>query len=128
MKIIDGKGAILGRVASYSAKSALKGEDIIIFNCDKIKISGNKKNIQENFRIKREKRGSSQKGPKHSRLNEKIVKRTIRGMLPDFRKGKGKIAYRRIKCYEKLPKEFENSKSISFDKKINKFIEIKDLK
>lgn len=128
MKIIDGKGAILGRLASYSAKQALKGEEIIILNCGKIKISGNKRKIKENFEIKRKKGGSSQKGPKFSKLNEKIVKRTIRGMLPDHRKGRGKIAYKKIKCYEGVPKEFENSEKIELKKEINKFIEVKDLK
>jgi len=118
MKIIDGKGAILGRLASYVAKQALKGEEIVVLNCDKIRISGNRKNIQENFRIKRKKGGSSQKGPKHSRLNEKIVKRTIRGMLPDFRKGNGKIAYNKIRCYDEIPKEFENSNKMKLNKKL----------
>ena len=50
MKIIDGTNAILGRLASYTAKELLKGEEIIIVNCEKIIITGNKKNIEENFK------------------------------------------------------------------------------
>ena len=32
-KIIDGKNAVLGRLSSYAAKEALKGEEIIILVC-----------------------------------------------------------------------------------------------
>ena len=128
MKIIDGKGAVLGRLASYAAKQALKGEEIFILNCDKIKISGNKKNIKGNFEAKRKKGGSSQKGPKISKLSEKIVKRSIRNMLPNFREGRGRIAYNKIKCYNNIPKEFENSEKINLKKRVNKFIKVKDLK
>ena len=61
MKIIDGTGAILGRLASYVAKEALKGEKIIILNCEEILISGNKKSIKKDFHEKRSRVGHSQK-------------------------------------------------------------------
>lgn len=127
VKIIDGKNAILGRLASYAAKEALKGEEIIILNCEEIIITGNKKNIEENFKIKRGRVGSSQKGPKHAKTSEKIVKRTIRGMLPDHRKGRGKIVYKKIKCYVGVPKEFQESKKIVGGKeKRIKFSQVKE--
>src|SRR3989338_2100192 len=53
MKIIDGENSVLGRIASYVAKEALKGERIAIVNCEKIIISGNKKNVEESFERKR---------------------------------------------------------------------------
>jgi len=127
MKIIDGKNAVLGRLASYVAKEALKGEEIVILNCEEVIITGNKKNIKENFEIKRSRFGHSQKGPKHHKTSEKIVKRTIRGMLPDHRKGRGKEVFRRIKCYKNVPKEFQESKKIIAGKeKRNKFSRIKE--
>lgn len=113
MKIIDGKNATLGRLASYVAKESLKGEDISIINCEQIIITGNKQDIKEEFEAKRKRVGSTQKGPKVSRTSEKIVKRTIRGMLPNYRTGRGRIAFKRIKCYTGIPKEFEESKRIS---------------
>ena len=113
MKVIDGKDAILGRLASYAAKEALKGEDIAIINCEQIMITGNKKNIKEGLEAKRRRVGSTQKGPKVSRTSEKIVKRVIRGMLPNYRVGRGRIAFKRIKCYVGIPKEFEEEKKIS---------------
>ena len=127
-KVIDGKNAILGRLASYTAKEALKGEDIVILNCEQVIITGNRKRIQKDFEEKRSRVGSSQKGPKHSRTSERIVKRTIRGMLPDHRKGRGKIAYRKIRCYIGVPKEFQDTKKIvsGKEKKVN-LIHVKEI-
>lgn len=127
-KIIDGKNAILGRLASYAAKTALKGEEIVILNCEQVIISGNKKNIKESFKERRSRVGSSQKGPKHSKTSERIVKRAIRGMLPDHRKGRGKQAYNRIRCYIGIPKEFQETKKILAGKqKTTKFIQVKEI-
>ena len=49
MKIIDGKNATLGRLASYVAKQALKGEEFAILNCEQIIITGSKKDIKNKF-------------------------------------------------------------------------------
>jgi large subunit ribosomal protein L13 len=112
MKIVDGTGAVLGRLASFVAKEALKGEEFVIVNCEKIIITGNRKMVEREFAEKRTKIGSGQKGPKVSRTSEKIVKRALRGMLPNHRKGRGKETLKKIKCYTGVPKEFEESKKI----------------
>ena len=128
MKIIDGKNAVLGRLASYVAKEALKGEEIVILNCEFAIITGNRKFLRENFEESKRRVGSGQKGPKISRDSEKIVKRTIRGMLPNYRSGRGAIAYRKIKCFAGIPKEFEETKKIvSGKEKKSKYIYVKDI-
>lgn len=116
MKIIDGKGMVLGRLGTYVAKELLKGKGISIINCGDIIITGNKKRIQKDFLEKRGRVGHGQKGPKHSKTSEKIVKRAIRGMLPEHRFGKGKEALKRLKCYNKVPKELEGKKLIELKK------------
>lgn len=126
MKFIDAKGATLGRLASYVAKEALKGEEIKVFNCNEAIITGRFKKIKEDFQIKRSRVGQSQKGPKHPATSEKIVKRAIRGMLPNFRRGRGKEAFKRILCYSSIPKEFENAKKESFVVKKIKSSKIKE--
>jgi large subunit ribosomal protein L13 len=127
MKVIDGKNATLGRLASFAAKEALKGEEIAVVNCEEIIITGSKKNIEENFRKKAGRYGSSQKGPTHHKTSEKIVKRTIRGMVPNYREGRGREAFKRIKCYKGLPKEFENEKMIKAGKeKKGKYAKVKE--
>jgi len=114
MKVIDGKNAVMGRLASYVAKEALKGEEIAIVNCKQIIITGNEVDIKENMEEKRKRVGSGQKGPKFPRTSERIVKWAIRGMLPNYRKGRGKEAFKRIKCYNELPREFESVEKVSF--------------
>jgi len=128
MKIIDGKNAIMGRLASYVAKEALKGEEIVILNCEYVIITGNRKDIKENFEKKRRRVGSGQKGPKHSKRADLIVKRAIRGMLPNYRQGRGKEALKKIKCYVGVPKEFQDAKKIVAGKtKKSKFVNVKEI-
>ncbi len=125
--VIDGTNAVMGRLASYSAKQLLRGENIIIVNSEKVIITGNKKNILEDFYDNRRRSGSTIKGPKTSILAERILKRTIRGMLPDHREGRGKEALQRVKCYKGVPKEYENVKKILAGKeKGNKYIYLGD--
>ncbi|MCW8966061.1 MAG: 50S ribosomal protein L13 [Candidatus Pacearchaeota archaeon] len=127
MKIIDGTNVVLGRLASYVAKEVLKGEEIIVVNCNEVIITGNKKDIERNFKEKRSRVGSSQKGPKHHKVSEKIVKRVIRGMLPSPREGRGKQALGRVKCYNKIPKEFEGKEFFKFETgKKSKFSKVKE--
>jgi large subunit ribosomal protein L13 len=129
MKIVDGKDAILGRLASYVAKEAMRGEEVAVINCEQVKITGRRLNIVEHFLKSRTKVGTGQQGPKISRLSFKIVKRAIRGMLPEHREGRGRVAWKKIKCYNGTPKEFENSEKISLarqDKK-GKFIRVEEL-
>ncbi|MEK6897399.1 MAG: 50S ribosomal protein L13 [Nanoarchaeota archaeon] len=127
MKVINGENAVLGRLASYSAKESLKGEEIVILNCEKVIITGNKSDIREKFEAKRRRIGSGQKGPKHSRLAHLIVKRAIRGML-SHKSGRGKEALGRIRCYEGVPEEFKDAKKIVGSKeKKSKFIHVEEI-
>ena len=126
-KVIDGTNAVLGRLASYAAKQALLGEEIIIVNCEKIIITGNRANIRERFEAERKKIGSGQKGPKISRNPEMIVKRAIRGML-SHRQARGKAALGRIMCYIGIPEKFREAKKIiSGKEKHGKFIHVEEL-
>mgnify|MGYP001572364692 FL=1 len=127
VKIIDGTDATMGRLASYVAKEALKGEELVILNCDKVIITGNKENILGEFLEKRGRVGSGQLGPKVSRLSYKIVKRAVRGMLP-HRSARGKNALKRVICHNKVPKEFEGKKMIRAGKeKPIKYITVGDI-
>ncbi len=116
MKVINGENTVLGRLASFAAKEALKGEEIKIINCEKVIITGNKKFAEDSLLIKRSRVGTRQIGPKVSRTSEKIVKRAIRGMLPDHREGRGREAFKRIMCYKGVPEELKNIKTISLNK------------
>jgi large subunit ribosomal protein L13 len=126
--IIDGEGAVFGRLCSYAAKQALEGKEIIILNSEKVIITGNRNNIIKKYIKLKGLGGTAQKGPYYSRVAFMILKRAIRGMLPDHRLGIGKQAFSRIKCYNGIPKEYEGQKLIKFPgTKNNKFIEVKEV-
>jgi len=128
MKVIDGKNATLGRLASYAAKQALLGEEIVILNVEKVIITGSRSAIREDFMATRRRTGSNFRGPRISKKPEEVVKRVIRNMLPNFRWGRGKEALEKIKCYVGTPKEYENAKKIIAGKeKTNKFITVEEM-
>ncbi len=49
-------------------------------------------------------------------------------MIPNHRRGRGKDAFKRIKCYSNEPTEFKDKEKIKFNKESEKKIKIKDLK
>jgi len=125
--IIDGKNAIMGRLASYVAKQALFGKKVVILNAGDVIILGSKKDIVSRYLQKVKRGGSSIKGPKIVRTPERILKRTIRGML-SHKQARGKEALKRIMCYNKVPKEYENIKKIIAGKeKHTKFTTLNEL-
>ncbi len=112
--VIDGEGLILGRLSSLVAKRLLSGEFIELVNAEKIVVSGAKKMIMD-----REHEflnvGGHTKGPIHHRQPHRIVRKTIRGMLP-HRKAHGREAFRRLKVHIGVPDEFETAEKETFDK------------
>lgn len=106
--IIDATGSTLGRLSTNTAKRLLNGEEIAVINSEKAIISGKKFTIKERYKQKREV-GTYRKGPFFPRVPDQIVKRTIRGMIP-YQTPKGRTAFKRLKCYIGVPKEFEGKK------------------
>ncbi|MDH7516896.1 MAG: 50S ribosomal protein L13 [Candidatus Thermoplasmatota archaeon] len=106
--IIDANGATLGRLSTSVAKRLLNGEEIVVVNSEKAVVSGKKTSLKEIYTHKRE-LGTYRKGPFYPRMPDKIVKRTIRGMIP-YQTPKGRLAFKRLKCYVGVPKEFEGKK------------------
>jgi len=114
--VIDGTNAILGRLSSYAAKQALQGKRVIILNSERVIVTGRKQSTVEKYLKKKKRGGSSQKGPFFPKSPERILKRTIRGMIPNYRLGRGKEAFKRIVCFKGIPKEYENAKMIKSGK------------
>ncbi|MCD6476625.1 MAG: 50S ribosomal protein L13 [Candidatus Aenigmarchaeota archaeon] len=110
MIVINGYDAILGRLASKAAKELLKGEEIIIVNADKVVVSGEPTRIIQRYKEKRE-RGYPTKGPFFPRYPDKIVIRTIRGMLP-YKTNRGKMALKRLKVYRNCPEKYKDYQEI----------------
>lgn len=112
MKIYNCDGMIIGRMASHIAKDALLGEEVIVVNCEKAVISGKKTNTFQHQKQRRERRGYPLKSTQISRLPERFVRRTIRGMLP-WKQTRGREAFKRIKCYRGTPEELADKEQIT---------------
>jgi ribosomal protein uL13 len=121
--IIDANGAVFGRLCSFVAKKILEGSEVAIINSEKAIITGNKKDIIGKYDAVVRKGGHSQKGPRYNRDPSRMLKRGIRGMLPDHRKGIGKEALSKVKCYNEIPEEFKDSKVL----KINAVKKVKSM-
>ncbi|UCE73124.1 MAG: 50S ribosomal protein L13 [Methanomassiliicoccales archaeon] len=106
MVVIDAENLIMGRLASNVAKLLLNGSEVIIVNAEKAIISGSKKRIIEDYYQKRNV-GTARKGPYYPRMPDRILKRTIRGMMP-YKKPSGKEALKRLKVYIGIPKDLQD--------------------
>ncbi|MGB9684478.1 MAG: 50S ribosomal protein L13 [Candidatus Bathyarchaeales archaeon] len=104
--VINAEGLILGRMSSIIAKRLLKGEKIVVINAEKAVISGKRKSKVTEAKKFLEV-GHPGKGPFHYRRPDRILRRTVRGMLP-YKQPKGKQAYKRLKVFIGLPEELKN--------------------
>jgi len=106
--VINADGLILGRMASIIAKRLLNGEEIVIVNAERAVLSGKRKSkvteAKEFLEV-----GHPKMGPFHYKRPDRIVRRTVRGMLP-YKQPKGKNAYKRLKVFIRLPEELKNQK------------------
>ena len=111
--VVNGEGLILGRMCSKIAKRLLNGEEIIVVNAEKIIISGKKKSkVAEAHKFLEV--GAPERGPFHSRRPDRIVCKTVRGMVP-WRQPKGKLAYKRLKVFLGVPEELKDQKMETID-------------
>jgi len=112
--IVNADGLILGRMTSMVAKRLLNGEEIIIVNAEKAVLSGKKKSkvaeAKEFLDV-----GYPGIGPFHRRRPDRIVRRTVRGMLP-YKQPKGKNAYKRLKVFMGVPDDLKDQKMETLEK------------
>lgn len=104
-RIINAEGSTLGRLCTTVAKSLLSGDEIHIINSEKAVISGRKSMIKNEYKERRDV-GTYRKGPFFHRSPERIMKRTVRGMIP-YQTPKGRAAFKRLRCYRGIPDEFQ---------------------
>ncbi|KAM5488783.1 60S ribosomal protein L16A [Microsporum audouinii] len=137
--VIDGKGHLLGRLASTVAKQLLNGQKIVVVRCEALNISG------EFFRAKRthtpfpwqileartavsmRTKSNTMKyhaylrkitrfnptrgGPFHFRAPSRIFYKTVRGMIP-HKTARGAAAMDRLKVFEGIPEPYDKKKRV----------------
>ncbi|KAH7135636.1 ribosomal protein L13 domain-containing protein [Dendryphion nanum] len=100
--VIDGKGHLLGRLASTVAKQLLNGQKIVVVRCEALNISGEffrAKLKYQAFLRKQTRFNPTRGGPFHFRAPSKIFWRTVRGMIP-HKTTRGAAALERLKTFE----------------------------
>ncbi|KAF2455857.1 ribosomal protein L13 domain-containing protein [Lineolata rhizophorae] len=110
--LIDGKGHLVGRLASIVAKQLLSGQKIVVVRCEALNISGEffrAKLKYQAFLRKQTRYNATRGGPWHYRSPSKMFWRTVRGMLP-HKTPRGAAALERLKTYEGIPPPYDHMK------------------
>jgi large subunit ribosomal protein L13 len=110
---VNADGLIVGRMSSNIAKRLLNGENVIILNAEKAIYSGKRKSKIAEAHVFLEV-GAPERGPFHYRRPDRMLKKTVRGMLP-CRQPKGKMALKRLKVFMGVPLEFKDQSTIQFE-------------
>tara|TARA_B100000586_G_C20049369_1_gene401296 strand:- start:681 stop:1094 length:414 start_codon:yes stop_codon:yes gene_type:complete len=108
MKVIDASGCIMGRLASFTAKSLLNGDKVHIINAERAVISGNKDSVIGEYVEKRQ-LNHPRKGPYYPRMPHLILKRAVRGMIP-YQKPRGREAFKRLRVDIGTPATLKDEK------------------
>ncbi|KAI9229777.1 MAG: 60S ribosomal protein L16 [Piptocephalis tieghemiana] len=109
--VIDGKGHLMGRLASTIAKQVLNGQRVVVVRCEEINISGTffrNKIRYQNYLHKRCLVRPSH-GPIHFRAPSRMLHRVVRGMIP-HKTARGKAALDRLKLFEGIPAPYDQMK------------------
>jgi large subunit ribosomal protein L13Ae len=109
--VVDCKGHLLGRLASYVAKELLLGQRIVLVRCEEVNVSGRFMRNKNKFMAFLNKRCNTNPklGPFHYRSPAMMVWRAVRGMLP-HKSVRGQIALNRLKVFDGCPPPFDKMK------------------
>ena len=106
MAVVDAAGHVAGRLASLVSKRLLRGETIAVVNAEQAILTGGRAWLFAEFRHRRD-IGSSRKGPYYPARPDRILHRTIRGMLP-YQRPHGRAALRRLRVYVGIPEDLRD--------------------
>ncbi|PSQ06401.1 50S ribosomal protein L13 [Halobacteriales archaeon QS_6_71_20] len=104
--VVDGRDAIMGRVASQVAQRALDGERVAIVNAERAVITGDPEFTHEKYRTRANL--GSDSGPYYPKRPDRIFKRSVRGMLP-YKTETGREAFENVRVYVGDPFESPTS-------------------
>ena len=118
--VVDARDCILGRVASQVAERALDGERIAVVNAEETVITGSDEDVMDVFEQRAEL--GSDSGPYYPKRPDRIMKRSIRGMLP-YKRPRGREAFEGVRVYVGNP--FEDDGEILDDTSLDRLSNIK---
>eukprot|EP00428_Durinskia_dybowskii_P063434 CAMPEP_0170381616 /NCGR_PEP_ID=MMETSP0117_2-20130122/14505_1 /TAXON_ID=400756 /ORGANISM="Durinskia baltica, Strain CSIRO CS-38" /LENGTH=197 /DNA_ID=CAMNT_0010637201 /DNA_START=41 /DNA_END=634 /DNA_ORIENTATION=- len=111
--VIDGKGHLLGRLASIVAKQLLLGKKVVVVRCEALIISGSltRNKVKYAQFIKKRMNTNPGRGPFHFRSPARIFWRTLRGMVP-HKTVRGQMAMGRLAAFEGIPAPYDKKKRL----------------
>jgi large subunit ribosomal protein L13 len=114
---IDAKGLIAGRLASNIAKNVINGETVVVINASNAVIVGTEKSILPKYkqRVDAAVKSNPHYGPKYDRIPSKMLRRMVRGMLPNKSRTREKLL-KQIKVYNDTPKSVGAEKAETIEK------------
>ena len=109
--VVDGKGHLLGRLASILAKELLNGQRVVVVRCEQINISGSlfRNKLKYHEFLNRTRNSNPRRGHVHYRSPARILWRTLRGMT-SHKTARGAAALGRLKCFEGIPHPYDEKK------------------
>lgn len=111
--VIDGRGHLLGRLASLIAKQILSGQKITVVRCELLEISGKLLRNRCKFMQYLRKRHNTnpKRGPYHQRAPSLMLFKVVRGMVPR-KTPRGQAALERLKVFDGVPYPYDTKKKM----------------
>jgi large subunit ribosomal protein L13 len=115
--IINAEGLVAGRLASNIAKKIIEGEQITIINAEKAILVGSYSAIIPKMRqrVDATVKSNPHYGPKYDRIPSKMLRRMIKGMLPNKKKTAERLL-KQLTIYNSVPKQINIEKTETIEK------------
>ncbi|EDS28491.1 60S ribosomal protein L13a [Culex quinquefasciatus] len=111
--LIDGRGHLLGRLASVIAKQILNGRNVVVVRCEDLQLSGHffRNKIKFLAYLRKRCNVNPARGPFHFRAPSRMLWKAVRGMVPHKTK-RGHNALKQLKVYEGIPPPYDRQKRL----------------
>ncbi|CCD23422.1 60S ribosomal protein uL13 NDAI_0B03880 [Naumovozyma dairenensis CBS 421] len=111
--VVDGKGHLLGRLASIVAKQILNGQKVVVVRAEALNISGEffRNKLKYHDYLRKATRFNKTRGPFHFRAPSRIFYKAVRGMV-SHKTARGKAALERLKVFEGIPPPYDKKKRV----------------
>ena len=109
--IVDGRGHLVGRLASKLAHELLCGQRVVVVRCEQLCLSGSLFRNKLNYMdfLHKANNTNPRRNFKHYRTPSRMFWRSLRGMLP-HKSPRGKAALQRLKVFEGIPFPYDQKK------------------
>ena len=114
--IVNAEGLVAGRLASKVAKAAINGEEVIVINAEKVVLVGKKTAIMPKFqqRVEASVKSNPHYGPKYDRIPSKMLRRMIKGMLPN-KSRTAETLLKQVSIYNSTTDKVDITKAITME-------------